>query len=525
MPFALAALAAALAVALAGIGSPAYWVDEAATVMLVHWPWADLASAVLGPEAPLGPYYLLMKPWASLNGAEWWIRLPSAVPMAVSVAVLATWLRRRLSTASALVAVATTLALPAFTRYAQEARPYGLMVLAVTLCALAWWRWCERGGRAAATWYAVSVAAVSLFHVLALTLVAAQALAALLGAAPRRAPDRAADGVPERAAEPSRWRRAVVTAGLAGLGLLPLLPYLWLVRQQATGVAHPLPLTWSNAWTTFASSLAGPSRTGLLTTRLGAGVAALAGLGLLGGLASGDTASGDTARRRVVAFLGCWAVVPPLLLSVAAISEETLVARYFLVSLPAWGALAGQGCVVIGGAVLSSLTVSGSPVRAVRGLAAVGGLLPLLALVPAGLPHQAHYRTPGGHDNGDIRPALALLNSSGYRSLPVVMLHQQFWWVILAAAYDPALPRRSPLVVGPTLGPDRHIVLHEVDAATAAQRLAGLRAVTLLVHTGDREAAVRSAEAASTGLTQFDIASVSTYGEWSVVLMFHATGA
>ena len=120
-----------------------------------------------------------------------------------------------------------TLALPAYSRYAQEARPYALMVLAVTLCVLAWWRWCERGGRAAATWYVVSVAVLPLCHTLALSLVAGQVIAALLGAT-ARGPGREPGGGPGALAAPSwrsvrrvsprwDWSRSCPTCGWSGV--------------------------------------------------------------------------------------------------------------------------------------------------------------------------------------------------------------------------------------------------------------------------------------------------------------------
>ena len=245
------------------------------------------------------------------------------------------------------------------------------------------------------------------------------------------------------------------------------------------GVARPLPLTWSNAWTTFTGSLAGPLRAGWRTgwqtgwqtgwRWLGAGVVALAVVGSVG-LLLPDAPQ----RRRVLGFLACWAVIPPVLLSLAAIGEKTLVPRYFLVSLPAWGLLAGQGCVVVGRAVMAAPVRGGrSPRAAVRTVAGLAGLLPLVALALAGLAHQTQYRTPGGHGNGDIRPAIAMLSTATLRDVPVVMATREFWWVILAGAYDPDLPGRSPVAGGPVLGPDRNLSLREVDGATVGRRLRG----------------------------------------------------
>ena len=102
-------------------------------------------------------------------------------------------------------------------------------------------------------------------------------------------------------------------------------------------------------------------------------------------------------------------------------------------------------------------------------------LLPLVALALAGLAHQTQYRTPSGHGNGDVRRAIAMLNTEDLRDVPVVMATREFWWVILASAYDPDLPGRSPVAGGPVLGPDRNLSLREVDGATAGRRLRGQR--------------------------------------------------
>ncbi|HET9654762.1 MAG TPA: hypothetical protein VFP72_05375 [Kineosporiaceae bacterium] len=226
-----------------GLGRPAYWLDEATTVVLVRRGWPALVRVILHTDAPLGPYYLLMKPWLAVSSAQWWVRLPSALPMAFAAGLVAAWAARRCSTATGIATGAAMVVLPSFTRYGQEVRPYGLMVLAVTACCLAWWRWLESGGQADAARYAVSVAVLPLVHLLALTVVVAQvAAAALIGSRPQ-------DGDPDRRRRGPRT--ALRTAGLAGLAVLPVSPFLVLAQARSAGIAHPLPLTAGNWWTTF----------------------------------------------------------------------------------------------------------------------------------------------------------------------------------------------------------------------------------------------------------------------------------
>lgn len=500
--FLLVVLVSAGAVALLGIQRPAYWVDEATTAMIVRWPWPDLLTVIQGQEAPLGPYYLLMRPWTALREDPWWFRLPSASAMVAAVVAIAWWARRRLGTASALAGAAVLLALPVFTRYAQEARPYGLLVLAAVGCAVAWWRWCERGGIGPATGYVVTVWLLGMCHVLALTLVVAQLVAAVVGAVPAAGTYR-----------PRRRGLALRSVALAGVAGLPLLPFVWLVHRQAVGVAHPLPLTWRNAAATFTRSLTGPLLTVAHPGWLALGVVTLAGCAALAGI------RGAVPRERaVLGFLVCWAVIPPGLLTLAAVSQETLVPRYFLVALPAWGMLAGRGAVAIGrmiGAGMARGRKWGVPARSV---ATVVGLVPLVALVAAGIPYQVHYRSPAGHGSGDIRPSIALLRTPAYRELPVILPPNEYWWVVVAQAYDPDLLRRNPLAVLPQIGPDRHLSLREVDTATARQRLAGRNEVAVLLRTsGDSMA--RRVVAALPELTGFGVAEVRSRDGWSVALM------
>jgi hypothetical protein len=275
-----------------------------------------------------------------------------------------------------------------------------------------------------------------------------------------------------------------------------------------------LPLTWSNAWTTFTGSLAGPLRTDWQTGWLGAAVVALAVVGLT------DLLLPEAPRRRrVLGFLACWAMVPPVLLSLAAVGEKTLVPRYFLVSLPAWGLLAGHGCVVVGRAVMAAPVRDGGLLRAVvRAAAGLAGLLPLAALALTGLAHQAQYRSPSGHGNGDIRPAIAMLNTVDLQDVPVVMATREFWWVILAGAYDPDLPGRSPVAGGPVLGPDRNLSLREVDGSTVERRLRGQRTLAMLVR-GDDPAAALQAPFGVPGLTDADITQIAAFDGWFVVLL------
>ena len=194
--FAVAVLPAlaALVLYVFGIGTPALWLDEAATAGESGRSLSGLLGFLAERDAGLGAYYLFMHGWTSFGDGEAWLRLPSAVAMAVAVGMLAD-LGRRWWGSGAGVAAGLLLALsPMASRYAQEARPYALAVLAAV--AAAWSLWRAAGyssptdapagsagsaglaGSARRWWiaYATAVAALGVVHVVALVVLVAHPL-------------------------------------------------------------------------------------------------------------------------------------------------------------------------------------------------------------------------------------------------------------------------------------------------------------------------------------------------------------
>jgi len=149
-----------------------------------------------------------------------------------------------------------------------------------------------------------------------LTVVAAQIVA---GFAARFAA-RFAAGPDRRPGTP--WR----TVGLAGIGLLPVLPFVVVAGDHAMGVAYPVPLSWSSWWSAVLASIGGEPQRSPLTAHLAMATLALAAIGAL--------RLRDSQDRNLQIYLWCWAVVPPVLLGAAAFARPTLVPRYFLSACP-----------------------------------------------------------------------------------------------------------------------------------------------------------------------------------------------
>lgn len=222
---------------------PIAWTDEGVTDVVVRRTWADLLLLRFGGDAPLVPYYLLVKGWLALvagvagPGSEIVrIRGLSALAAAGSVPLLYGWVSRHTSRALGVLAAVVFVALPGVSRYAQEARPYAVLLFA---SALSWWsadqlisRWgrSTRAGRVWRwAWQVLTLLSVVFVHLFGGLQWAAQVLAHWVRGGPgwRR-----------------RWRhiRPLLTAMVAAavVGAYPLL----LMASRGTGAVTRGRLTW-----------------------------------------------------------------------------------------------------------------------------------------------------------------------------------------------------------------------------------------------------------------------------------------
>ena len=277
------------------LGTPALWLDEAATAQDAGRSLSDLLAFLTERDLGLGAYYLGMHAWTLLGSAEWWLRLPSVIAMTVATAFVADVARRSWGTRAAYVAGLVFALAPTASRYAQEARPYAL---AIALAVLAWWllhRALEDGGRRWWIGYAVAVACLGVVQLLGLLVLVAHLL---------RARERL-----------STW----LLATAAGL-LVPAVLAVFTFGQRDTVAWIPKP-TFAGLGEAYAELAGGPWLLAVL--------AALAVIAIA------------TSPRITTVATATWFAAAPILLAGIGLLTPLFLGRYLVVCLPALALLAG----------------------------------------------------------------------------------------------------------------------------------------------------------------------------------------
>ena len=404
---ALGMAAATLAVMTWGLGRPALWLDESASVIATQRTWAGLWAMRSSTDAPLVPYYALLKATSSAvtsiapgsaGSPEVLFRWPSVAVTVLAVWALTLWLARRCPPELAISTGALLLATGLFSRYAQEARPYAFALAAAVACTILWtrlirdrrWRW--------VVLYALAVALLVTAHLLAAVLVFAHIVAA--------------------AATSSRGsRRSAVlrTSGAAALGLVVVSPI------AVTAALHGQGPRLNGSLPAFVPP-------GLVDAVSEGGVLAL-GLGAAAVVAVGVAWAVPPRYQFVARLAVAWAVVPlAVLFPLVLLRPNLLQPRYIVFALPGWAILGGLGIVIlmdrVGRALARVAVPTGSNGQS-RGLlitaATYGvGALAVAAVVASQVDTLQGMRTPGGHGE-DIRPALAAANREEFAQLPIVV--------------------------------------------------------------------------------------------------------
>ncbi len=402
------------------LGTPALWVDESATAVARRRTWPHLWRLLQGPDAPLVPYYAVLKAVDQAAGSivpaldrhqAVLLRWPSALAMVVAVTVLTSWVQRVGSTGVAVAAAALLLLSSGLSRYGQEARPYALVLMVAVLATVLWWGAVHGSSRRLWPAYALAVACLIALNTLAAMLVLVHlAAAGVLRADP--------------AAGPGRWRRVRSTAAFAAAGVvLAAPPAVQAVRHGRGPTRHPL---------VDVASLVGAPRSDMLDLdRHATLLAVVLVLLCLAGLTRWNSArDGDLARLSAL-----WAAVPVLLWGAAVgIRPDLLLGRYILFALPGFAVLAALGLLTALGWVARAVTGAERP----RLTAAVATGLASVVLVAFALlqwPAVTGFRTRSGHGE-DLRPVLAGLDRPAERGLPIyVWPHDD---AIELQALDPA---------------------------------------------------------------------------------------
>ncbi|WP_198042287.1 glycosyltransferase family 39 protein [Kitasatospora azatica] len=389
-----------LAVCMYHITRTGLWRDELATWSAVDRSPGQLFQLLHHIDAVSGAYYFLLKGWVGLFGHSLLtLRMPSALAMAGSAALVALIGRQVFDRRVGLTAGLLFAVIPSVSRYGQEARSYAFVVLAVAAASWALLRALEQpraGLRGLGWWglYACCVGCAGLFHLVSLTILASHA------------------GIVAH-----RWWRVRARGQVVGfvlavpVGLLPLLPLAWIgMHQQGRQLGWLAAPTIQYVGDAFWPGLFGSSWTSVT-------VMALAALPL----------AWPRGRRRTL-DLYLLAMLPVgLVWLVSQSGSHYFLDRYLLFTLPFW-------------VLLAASALAGLRPRAV-------GLVGLAAVVLLAAPQQLQLRQPYAREHFDAAKAAAVL-AAGYRPGDGMALPRgSFHWFFQV---DTALGLYLPSQVAPT---------------------------------------------------------------------------
>ncbi|WP_285788966.1 glycosyltransferase family 39 protein [Micromonospora sp. NBRC 101691] len=168
----------ALVVTSTGVGYAQPWRDELATWSAATRPLPDLARLAATVDATVAPYYLLLHGWVAVFGdSVTALRAPSVLAVTGAAGLTAVLGERLFGTRAGRLGGLLFAVLPSTSRYGQEARPYALATLLAVAATVLLVTALRRPGRGRWAAYAAVVTALGLTHLVALTLLAAHALA------------------------------------------------------------------------------------------------------------------------------------------------------------------------------------------------------------------------------------------------------------------------------------------------------------------------------------------------------------
>ncbi len=298
------------AVACTGSGTVQLWRDELASWSAALRSPGELLAMLGNVDAASGAYYLVLHGWVSLFGdSPAMLRMPSALAMAGAAACVVLTARTLFDRRAALFAGVLFAAIPAISRFGQEARAYAFVTLAVAAATWLLMRALHRP--TALRWlpYAVAVTCAGLFHIVSLIVLLPHTLITL-----------------GRWWDTRSWRLLTGYALTVLAALLPLLPLMVVARSQVgrqISWLHPphfgdLTAMWSSL------SLSLPVSYALLA-------AAVLPLAWPRG-------------RRPAEELALVAALPiPAAWLISQTGTSYFLDRYLLFTLPAWAVLAAAG--------------------------------------------------------------------------------------------------------------------------------------------------------------------------------------
>jgi mannosyltransferase len=453
------------------LGRLSLWRDEAYTVDAIGRPLPRVFAMLAHTDAVNGAYYVLMHAWAGVAGTSpAALRLPSLLAMAVAATVTAAT-GGRLARAGRLPAPALTgvvagllfTAAPQVTRYAQDARAYGLVTMCATaatyllLRALAdgRWRWW--------TAYGAAIIAVGLFSLLAFLLVGAHGVTVWIARARQRAaldpagagagPATGGAGAAGRTGPAGPVSRWLTAAGVALAVLSPLLVAGVAQRHQISWLERPGVAAVSHLVVTFAGSQALVPLLGLLVL-----VAVVA-----------TVTDRPRAPVDMVTVALPWLLLPAAVLLTASQVRPVYDARYLVFCLPALGLL-GACCVAWVTRFATMITVRGTAGAAVWLPAIL--ILALLAALVVG-PQWSVRAAPSRL--ADLRATAAVLAAQGRRGDAVLYVPPSNR--VYSLAYPAPFRRLRDVALAESPAAAANLSGGEVTAGVLRGRFAGVNRV------------------------------------------------
>jgi hypothetical protein len=345
----LAALGVFLILAFWRAGAPTLWNDEVMSVSFARRSWYALLHGAASDHVHPPLFYAVLKVWIRIGGERpLWLRLLPIATAAPAIPLAGRLCRElrlsRRASVPGLFAIATS---GYVVFYAQELRPYALLLLASTLSLLVFVRALAAEGRAGNGWILLALANALLVyaHYYGWLVVGTQALWVLFRERRRLGAFALSCVLPVAAFVPWAWLVSRELKGGAAEGL----------SGNLAGLEMPGPL----ALPRFYGGLIGPYRSVAGWPQLVAGVALL--VLVLSALVLRKASLSTTAPRSGAAFLAAFAFLPSIVAVLVSVGIRPVFNPRYLVE-------AAVPFLLLTGAALSAL--DGSPVRA----AAVGAV-------------------------------------------------------------------------------------------------------------------------------------------------------
>jgi uncharacterized membrane protein len=303
------------------------WYDELLQLDIAQGSLGMIFPRLRGHSAtPLD--YLISYGWILLGRSDGWVRVPAVMVGTVTLPVAYQFGRWLLGRRVGLVLMALLAIAPFHIRYSQEARPYALVVLGVTLIGYGFWRLYQTGRWRFFAPLQAGVLISLLAHIFAATIFIALAIFTLL------------DFLLDR-----NWRRTIQLVGSLILsGLMPLLIFLamgWgdVLFHTSTGFGEALvrPEQFTEN-IEVADQIPGPT-VGWpfiqddIFAPFAASNAAIPLIFLNGLVCAGFVYLITQKRARLVLLLSLWLIVPPVLIIIFLIYRDTFFAPRYIISI------------------------------------------------------------------------------------------------------------------------------------------------------------------------------------------------